>query len=74
MREWADYSIAEGEGGTRSLVLTGPLMVWSVGRIDTALRGTGERFSAIDISQAGEVDTVGAWLVWRAWSRPPVQG
>lgn len=65
MREWADYSIAEGEGGTRSLVLTGPLMVWSVGRIDTALRGTGERFSAIDISQAGEVDTVGAWLVWR---------
>lgn len=65
MREWADYSIAEGEGGTRSLVLTGPLVVSSVGRIDTALRGTGERFSAIDISQAGEVDTVGAWLVWR---------
>ena len=65
MREWADYSIAEGEGGARSLVLTGPLVVSSVGRIDTALRGTGERFSAIDISQAGEVDTVGAWLVWR---------
>lgn len=65
MREWADYSIAEGEGGTRSLVLTGPLVVSSVGRIDTALRGMDERFAAIDISHAGEVDTVGAWLVWR---------
>ena len=37
MREWADFSIAEGEDGKR-LVLTGPLVVSSVGRIDTALR------------------------------------
>ncbi len=64
MREWADFSIAEGEDGKR-LVLTGPLVVSSVGRIDTALRGMDERFAAIDISQAHEVDTVGAWIVWR---------
>ncbi len=64
MREWADFSIAEGEDGKR-LVLAGPLVVSSVGRIDTALRGMDERFAAIDISQAHEVDTVGAWIVWR---------
>ena len=64
MRVWADFSIAEGEGGKR-LVLTGPLVVSSVGRIDTILRGMGDRFAAIDISQAEEFDTVGAWLVWR---------
>ena len=64
MREWADFSITEGEGGKR-LLLSGPLVVSSVGRIDMALRGQQERFAAIDISQAHEVDTVGAWMVWR---------
>lgn len=65
MREWADFTIAEGEDGTRGLVLTGPLVVSSVGQLDAALRGSGERFAVIDLSQVGEVDTVGAWTVWR---------
>ncbi len=65
MRKWADFSIIEGEGGTRRLELRGPLLVSSVGRIDAALRGSDEQYQQIDLSQAGEVDTVGAWTVWR---------
>lgn len=65
MREWADFSIVEGAGGKRSLVLTGPLVVSSLGRIDDALRGLDQNIAQIDLSQAHEVDTVGAWVVWR---------
>lgn len=65
MREWAEFTVAEGKDGARELVLTGPLIVSSIGRLDTALRGSGERFQLIDLSQVGEVDTVGAWTIWR---------
>ena len=65
MREWADFSIAEGEGGVRSLVLRGPLTVSSIGQLDAAFRSGAEPFAAIDLSGASEVDTVGAWTVWR---------
>lgn len=65
MREWAEFTIAEGDDGARGLVLTGPLIVSTIGRLDAELRGSGERFGHIDLSQVGEVDTVGAWIVWR---------
>jgi phospholipid/cholesterol/gamma-HCH transport system permease protein len=65
MREWAEFTIAEAEDGARGLVLTGPLIVSSIGRLDASLRGSAERFAHIDLSQVGEVDTVGAWTVWR---------
>ncbi len=65
MREWAEFTIAESDDGARGLVLTGPLTVSSIGRLDGALRGSGERFGQIDLSQVSDVDTVGAWTVWR---------
>lgn len=65
MREWAVFSIAEGEGGARGVVLSGPLVVASIGRLDTQLRGIAGPFTHIDLSGVGEVDTVGAWTVWR---------
>ena len=65
MREWAEFTIAESDDGARGLVLTGPLVVSSIGRLDSALRGSDERFAQIDLSQVGDVDTVGAWTVWR---------
>lgn len=65
MRAWAEFTIAEGEDGARSLLLSGPLLVSSVGRIDDALRAVEGPLQAIDLSGAGEVDTVGAWVVWR---------
>jgi phospholipid/cholesterol/gamma-HCH transport system permease protein len=65
MREWAEFTIAEGEDGARHLVLDGPLTVSSIGRLDAAFRDSGERFAAIDLGRAGEVDTVGAWTIWR---------
>lgn len=65
MREWAEFSIAEGEGGARGVVLSGPLVVASIGRLDAQLRGIEGPFTHIDLSGVGEVDTVGAWTVWR---------
>ncbi len=65
MREWAEFTISEGDDGARGLVLTGPLVVSAIGRLDGALRGSGEQFTQIDLSQVSEVDTVGAWTVWR---------
>jgi hypothetical protein len=65
MREWAEFSIAEGEGGARGVVLSGPLVVASIGRLDTQLRGIEGPFTHIDLSDVGEIDTVGAWTVWR---------
>jgi len=65
MRKWADYTIADGQDGARTLALSGPLTVSSVGRIDASLRTLDEAVTVIDLSQVGEVDTVGAWTVWR---------
>lgn len=65
MREWAEFSIAEGEGGARGIVLSGPLVVASIGRLDSQLRRIDGTFTHIDLSNVGEVDTVGAWTVWR---------
>ncbi len=65
MREWVEFSIAEGEGGARGVVLSGPLVVASIGPLDRQLRGTEGPFTHIDLSGVGEVDTVGAWTVWR---------
>ncbi|MFN3515659.1 MAG: MlaE family lipid ABC transporter permease subunit [Novosphingobium sp.] len=65
MREWAEFSIAEGEGGARGVVLSGPLVVASIGRLDAQLRAIEGPFTHIDLSGVGEVDTVGAWTVWR---------
>lgn len=65
MRDWADFSIdEEGEGGSR-LILTGPLLVSSLGPLDRRLRVLDSSFSVVDISQTTQIDTVGAWLTWR---------
>ncbi|OJW60362.1 MAG: ABC transporter permease [Sphingomonadales bacterium 63-6] len=65
MREWADFTAeADDNGGTR-LVLTGPLLISSIGVIDRKLRDWQGSVEEIDLTEAGPVDTVGAWIVWR---------
>jgi len=47
------------------MVLSGPLLVSTIGRIDQDLEKIGRDLSAIDISDVKEIDTVGAWVVRR---------
>ena len=65
MREWADFTTETGADGGVSIALSGPLVVSSVGRIDARLRGLEDQIEAIDLSQVGAFDTVGAWTVVR---------
>lgn len=64
MRATADFIIESGAEGSASLVLTGPLLVSSLGLIDRRLRALEGPFATIDLSRAGRIDTVGAWTAW----------
>ena len=59
MREWAAYSLEES-GERRTLVVTGPLLISTIGALDRELRVFEGEVDAIDLSQAGAIDTVGA--------------
>ena len=65
MRDWADFTSETGADGTTSIVLSGPLVVSSVGRIDTRLRALDTAVTRIDLAQVSDFDTVGAWTVVR---------
>jgi len=65
MREWADFTTETGTDGGISIALSGPLCVSSVGRIDERLRAIEDTVEAIDLTQVGAFDTVGAWVVTR---------
>ncbi|WP_239804542.1 ABC transporter permease [Croceicoccus hydrothermalis] len=65
MREWADFDTIDAEGG-RTLKISGPLTVSSVGPLDHRLREIDEPLDIIDIADITEIDTVGAWTVSRA--------
>jgi len=64
MREWAQYSIEEA-GGRATVVITGPMVVSSVGHLDPELREITDSIQTIDISGASPIDTVGAWIIFR---------
>ncbi|WP_338241156.1 MlaE family ABC transporter permease [Aurantiacibacter hainanensis] len=64
MREWAQYSVEEA-GGRQTVVITGPLVVSSIGKLDPELREYADSVQAIDISDARPIDTVGAWIIHR---------
>jgi len=64
MREWADFTVQEA-GGRTTIVLTGPLLVSSIGVIDRRLREFHEPVQFVDMSACGAIDTVGAWTVVR---------
>ena len=65
MREWAQYSIAQADGGGASLVLSGRLLVSTVGLLDRELRDLETPFATVDLGGVTEIDTVGAWVAWR---------
>jgi phospholipid/cholesterol/gamma-HCH transport system permease protein len=65
MRVWADFTIEQDDDGRPVLALSGPLTVSSIGVVDRALRERGGEIAAIDLAAVPEIDTVGAWTVWR---------
>lgn len=66
MREWADFTFAEAQdSGVSTLVLTGPLRVHSLGKLDSELAAVTQDFAQIDMSGVTDIDTTGAWLVSR---------
>jgi phospholipid/cholesterol/gamma-HCH transport system permease protein len=65
MRVWADFTTETDEQGAQTLVLSGPLVVSSIGVIDRRLREFGGAVGKIDIAGISDIDTVGAWTVWR---------
>jgi phospholipid/cholesterol/gamma-HCH transport system permease protein len=65
MRDWASYTLDEGGTGGTRLVLDGRLIIACVGPLDSELRKLDGTIAAVDISAVEDIDTVGAWLVWR---------
>lgn len=64
MREWAEYAVEES-GGRTTIKVTGPLLVSTIGELDTGLRAIDESVQFVDISDAAPIDTVGAWVIYR---------
>ena len=64
MREWADFTVHEA-GGRTTVKVEGPLLVSTIGLLDRKLREYAEPVQTVDLSGIGDIDTVGAWTVWR---------
>ncbi|WP_338466712.1 ABC transporter permease [Novosphingobium sp. ZN18A2] len=69
MRALADFTLVPGDGESTTVAFSGPMIVSSLGPIDAALRAVDGPVSAVDLSGVSEIDTVGAWVVWRVSQR-----
>ena len=65
MRQWADFSLEGGEGEARALALSGRLRVYTIGDLDARLERVDEPIGRVDIAGVDDMDTTGAWLVYR---------
>ena len=65
MREWADFTTEEEEGGATTIALSGPFTVSSIGPVDRRLRELDQPVAKVDLSGVSAIDTVGAWTAWR---------
>jgi len=59
------YSIEDDGADGAVLALSGPLLVSSIGAVETELRGIDYDLTRIDMSGVDEIDTVGAWVAFR---------
>jgi phospholipid/cholesterol/gamma-HCH transport system permease protein len=64
MREWAQFTLEEA-GGRSRLVVSGPLIVSTIGRLDRELRDLADPVQEVDISGTTSIDTIGAWVISR---------
>ena len=56
MRDWAEYSIAQADGGGASLAFSGRLVVSTVGPIDHELRDLETPLASVDLANLSFVD------------------
>lgn len=61
----AQFLIAEDGGGGTMLSLSGSLLISTIGRLQGELRGIATNLSRIDLSETVEIDTIGAWVIYR---------
>ena len=54
-----------GQRGRATVVVQGPLLVSTIGPLDRRLRQVQDSVQYVDLENAGDIDTVGAWTVWR---------
>jgi phospholipid/cholesterol/gamma-HCH transport system permease protein len=64
MREWAAFSLEEKDG-RRTVVVSGPLLISTIGALDREFRAFDGEIDTIDVSRCKSFDTVGAWVVLR---------
>jgi len=62
MDEYAQYSLEDDGAGGARLALSGPMLISTIGAMEHRLHSLNERFSAIDLSNVHQMDTVGAWV------------
>ena len=65
MRVLADFTTQDNADGGTTLAFHGPLVVSSIGALDHRLRALTGSLREIDMTHVEEIDTVGAWIVWR---------
>jgi len=65
MREWADFTTEQGEDGATTIAFSGPLIVSAIGPAERRLRAVSGAVARLDLTGVREIDTVGAWVVWR---------
>lgn len=65
MRDEADFSTHADDAGGLTVAFSGPLDIATVAGIDARLRALDAPVRRIDLAGVPEIDTVGAWTVWR---------
>lgn len=65
MRDLADFTTEADDEGALNVVFSGPLVISTVGELDPRLRAITQPVRRIDLTQVPEIDTTGAWAVWR---------
>lgn len=61
----AHFTLETDDNGASRLVLSGPLLVSTIGPFERELDRISGSISRIDLAGVGEIDTVGAWVVSR---------
>ncbi|MGN6498312.1 MAG: ABC transporter permease, partial [Tsuneonella sp.] len=62
MKSGAEFEIVDDSAGGRRLLLSGPYLVSTIGKIDQDLRAIEGPLQTVDLSGIEEIDTVGAWM------------
>jgi phospholipid/cholesterol/gamma-HCH transport system permease protein len=65
MHDLADFTAAADAYGAVAVTFRGVLNVATVGQLDPQLRSLDGTVRRIDLAQVTDIDTAGAWIVWR---------